>query len=45
VEIVVALDGGGELTVIAPAGPVPGIGEPCRVSLPPESVTVWPTDA
>ncbi|HVV18675.1 MAG TPA: ATP-binding cassette domain-containing protein [Pseudonocardiaceae bacterium] len=44
VELVVELAGGGELTVITPAGPTPGIGEPCRVSLPPEAVTVWPTE-
>ncbi|HEY3752968.1 MAG TPA: ATP-binding cassette domain-containing protein [Pseudonocardiaceae bacterium] len=45
VEVVVELAGGGELTVTAPAGePVPEIGEPCRVSLPPEAVTVWPTE-
>ncbi|HEX5119282.1 MAG TPA: ATP-binding cassette domain-containing protein [Pseudonocardiaceae bacterium] len=43
VELVVALSGGGELTATVPAGgPVPGVGESCRVSLPPESVTVWP---
>ncbi|HKN99553.1 MAG TPA: ABC transporter ATP-binding protein, partial [Pseudonocardiaceae bacterium] len=43
VELVVALSGGGELTATVPAGGrVPGVGEPCRVSLPPESVTVWP---
>ncbi len=44
VELVVALEGGGQLTVLTPAGPTPGIGEPCRVSLPPESVTVWPVE-
>jgi molybdate transport system permease protein len=44
VELVVELAGGGELTVTTSAGPTPGIGEPCRVSLPPESVMVWPTD-
>lgn len=43
VELVVALEGGGELTATAPAGPAPDVGEPCRVSLPPEAVTVWPT--
>lgn len=44
VELVVGLEGGGQLTVVTPVGPTPGIGEPCRVALPPESVTVWPTD-
>jgi hypothetical protein len=43
VELVVALAGGGELTVTTPAGPTPGIGDACRVALPPESVMVWPT--
>jgi ABC-type Fe3+/spermidine/putrescine transport system ATPase subunit len=42
VELVVELAGGGELTVTTPAGPAPDVGEPCRVSLPPEAVTVWP---
>jgi hypothetical protein len=42
VELVVALEGGGELTVTAPAGPVPAVGEPCRVSVPAAAVTVWP---
>jgi molybdate transport system permease protein len=44
VELVVELAGGGELTVTTPAGPTPDVGEPCRVSLPPESVMVWPSD-
>ncbi len=42
VELVVELAGGGELTVTTPAGPAPEPGQPCRVSLPPEAVTVWP---
>ncbi|HEX3590556.1 MAG TPA: ATP-binding cassette domain-containing protein [Pseudonocardiaceae bacterium] len=44
VELVVAPVGGGELTVIVPIGPAPGVGEPCRVSVDPESVTVWPIE-
>jgi molybdate transport system permease protein len=43
VELVVELAGGGELTVVVPTGPTPMIGEPCRVTLPPDAVTVWPT--
>jgi hypothetical protein len=42
VELVVELAGGGELTVTT-AGPAPDVGRPCRVSLPPEAVTVWPS--
>lgn len=44
IELVVRLEGGGQLTVVTPVGPTPGIGEVCRVTLSPESVTVWPTD-
>jgi molybdate transport system permease protein len=44
VELVVELAGGGELTVITAAGPAPAVGERCHVSLPPEAVTVWPTE-
>ncbi|HEX4722912.1 MAG TPA: ATP-binding cassette domain-containing protein [Pseudonocardiaceae bacterium] len=43
VELVVELAGGGELTVTTPAGPAPDVGQQCRVSLPPEAVTVWPS--
>jgi len=43
VELVIELTGGGELTVTTPAGPAPEPGQPCRVSLPPEAVTVWPS--
>ncbi|HEX9335493.1 MAG TPA: ABC transporter ATP-binding protein, partial [Pseudonocardiaceae bacterium] len=43
VELVVELAGGGELTVTTAAGPAPDVGEPCRVSLPPDAVTVWPS--
>lgn len=43
VELVVELAGGGELTVITPPGATPAVGEQCRVSLPPEAVTVWAT--
>ena len=43
VELVVELAGGGELTVTTPAGPAPLVGQPCRVSLPPDAVTVWPS--
>ncbi|HEX5403446.1 MAG TPA: ATP-binding cassette domain-containing protein, partial [Pseudonocardiaceae bacterium] len=45
VEVVVELGGGGELTVVVPADtPVPNVGGLCRVALPPEAVTVWPTE-
>lgn len=40
-EVVLALEGGGELTAVT-AGESPEAGGPCRVSLPPEAVTVWP---
>jgi ABC-type sulfate/molybdate transport systems ATPase subunit len=43
VELVVELAGGGELTVTTPAGPAPRVGQSCRVSLPPDAVTVWPS--
>jgi ABC-type sulfate/molybdate transport systems ATPase subunit/ABC-type sulfate transport system permease component len=42
VEVVVELAGGGELTATTATGSAPSVGQPCRVSLPPEAVTVWP---
>jgi molybdate transport system permease protein len=44
-EITVAPAGGGELTVLITEGPEPELGAPCRISLAPESVTVWPDGA
>lgn len=41
-ELVVALSGGGELTVLTATGVLPEIGGRCRVALEPEAVTVWP---
>jgi molybdate transport system permease protein len=41
-ELVVELAGGGELTVIT-AGGVAEVGAPCRVAVPPDAVTVWPS--
>jgi hypothetical protein len=41
-ELVVELAGGGELTVTA-AGPPADVGQACRVALPPDAVTVWPS--
>jgi molybdate transport system permease protein len=41
-ELLLRLDGGGELTATMPGGQEPKAGERCRVELPPEAITVWP---
>jgi molybdate transport system permease protein len=41
-ELSLGLAGGGGLTAISANGSLPGVGESCRVWLPPEAVTVWP---
>ncbi|HWR47915.1 MAG TPA: TOBE domain-containing protein, partial [Pseudonocardiaceae bacterium] len=41
-EVLVALDGGPEMTAQTAAGDHPGLGERCRLTLPPASVIVWP---
>ncbi|MDQ2884451.1 MAG: ATP-binding cassette domain-containing protein [Actinomycetota bacterium] len=41
-EVLVALDGGPELTAQTPAGDHPELGARCRLTLPPASVIVWP---
>ncbi|MGH3770472.1 MAG: ATP-binding cassette domain-containing protein [Pseudonocardiaceae bacterium] len=41
-EVLVALDGGPELTAQTTAGEHPGLGARCRLTLPPASVIVWP---
>ena len=41
-EVLVALDGGPELTAQTPAGDHPALGARCRLTLPPASVIVWP---
>ncbi|MGB8995190.1 MAG: TOBE domain-containing protein, partial [Pseudonocardiaceae bacterium] len=40
-EVLVALDGGLELTAQTPAGDHPALGERCRLTLPAPSVIVW----
>ena len=41
-EVLVALDGGPELTAQTPAGDHPALGARCRLTLPRASVIVWP---
>jgi ABC-type Fe3+/spermidine/putrescine transport system ATPase subunit/ABC-type sulfate transport system permease component len=41
-EVLVALDGGPELTAQTAAGDHPGLGARCRLTLPPALVIVWP---
>ncbi|MFZ2118469.1 MAG: ABC transporter ATP-binding protein, partial [Pseudonocardiaceae bacterium] len=41
-EVMVALDGGSELTAQTRAGDHPALGARCRLTLPPASVIVWP---
>ncbi|MGB7795001.1 MAG: TOBE domain-containing protein, partial [Pseudonocardiaceae bacterium] len=41
-EVMVALDGGPELTAQTRAGDHPALGARCRLTLPPASVIVWP---
>jgi hypothetical protein len=41
-EVLVALDGGPELTAQTAAGHHPGLGARCRLTLPPALVIVWP---
>jgi molybdate transport system permease protein len=42
VELVLRLNGSGELTAVVPAENAPLIGAPCRVAVPADAVTVWP---
>jgi hypothetical protein len=41
-EMILRLDGGGELTVTVPSGQEPELGARCRVEVPGEAVIVWP---
>jgi hypothetical protein len=41
-ELLLRLDGGGELTATVPSGQEPEIGSWCGVEVPAEAVIVWP---
>lgn len=43
-EVTISLAGKGELTLCAPADEISSIGQPCRVELPPQAITLWPAD-
>ncbi|MBO0839889.1 MAG: TOBE domain-containing protein, partial [Sciscionella sp.] len=43
-EVTISLAGKGELTLCTPAEAITSIGAHCQVELPPEAITVWPTD-